>query len=243
MSEFYKTQQRDKNESEKTEQYYTSRPDEDWIEKIHDSIFAFFEACECHKYSNMSETDISDSVKDWLNNNEEYSVGFEGLKVQREAKNENRLLVGYYDLKFENSCWKNYYAIECKLMNESETQLKEYIYNPTKTKKNEPYPEGGAYRFLINKYAQNLTYGGMLGYVQKGDVQQIITNIKQRLTELEITLENGQKFGQLTDEKLLDERIQDKDYTFQSKHVRCDLNSNQIIAPIHLHHILFDFTK
>lgn len=242
MLEFHKNRiEKNKEKLREINRYFDSISDEDWIDMIHDSIFIFFETCKKHQYLNMSESDISNSIKNWLNKNEDFS--FQGLKAERESQNENRLLIGYYDLKFAHSFWKNYYAIECKLLDESETKLKEYIYNPDKKKKKHPYSDGGVYRFLINKYAQNLTYGGMLGYVQKGDVQQIITNIKERLTELEITLENGDKFGQPVNKELLTEKIQDKDYTFQSKHVRCDLNSNKIIKPIHLHHILFDFTK
>lgn len=230
----------DKKYLEQVRQNFESHPDEYWIGIIHNYLFDFFNQCNKTDFLSLGEKAITRIIREWLNSNDDFIY----FNVNREPENENELLIGQYDLKFDNKLiWENYYAIECKLMDETETQLKEYIYNPTKKKKGEPYPDGGVYRFLINKYAQNLTYGGMLGYVQKGDVQQIITTIKQRLTELEITLESGKKFGQLTDKKLLDEKIQDKDYTFQSKHVRCNLNSNQIIAPIHLHHILFDFTK
>ena len=207
--------------------------DDYWIAKIFDFLFSFYEKYPQKGLNKKSEKEITRIIRDWLKNNEEFVSS--SLVVESEAETEGTEQIGYNDLKFTRSFWKSkYFVIECKLLDESEILIKEYIYNSSKD-------DGGLYRFLINKYASNLDFGGMLGYVKKGNITSIIERIKRELSIFEHQSLIGIKFGNLIERQLLNERILGKEYTFQSKHTRFDIDTQKLISHIQIFHIFLDF--
>jgi hypothetical protein len=172
------------------------------------------------------EEEITDYIRRELQKNEDFSLN--GFIVNTEAQNQSEI-VGYYDLKFENSYWKNqYFVLECKPVNDTKTKRDDYI-------------NSGLYRFLINKYAENLPFGGMLGYIISHNSEDIIVNLKEQIKSLQLPIANS-CFGNLIDSYLLEMLVDKFQYSFQSNHTRVNTN-NQIIAPIHIFHLFFDLTK
>ncbi len=180
------------------------------------------------------EEEITDCIRRKLQNNEDFVL--EGFKINSEARNQDTV-VGYYDLKVENGDWLNqYFVLECKPIDTTKSKIDAYIHKTVKSQ-NE---DGGLYRFLINKYATNKPFGGMLGYVISGDPQKTIGCLKTKIQTFQIT-QGDLCFGNLQNSELLNAPIADFNYSFQSNHVR--IYEGQIIAPIHIFHLFFDFTQ
>lgn len=181
-----------------------------------------------------TEEEITDYVRRKLQDNEDFVL--EGFKVNSEARNQDKV-VGYYDLKFENGDWLNqYFVLECKPINTTKSKTDAYIHKAIKSQ-NE---DGGLYRFLINKYATNKPFGGMLGYIISSNPQQTIDGLKRKIQTFQIT-QGNLCFGNLQNSELLNVPITNFNYSFQSNHTR--IYEGQIIAPIHIFHLFFDFTQ
>ncbi|MDR1593837.1 MAG: hypothetical protein LBS43_05040 [Prevotellaceae bacterium] len=181
------------------------------------------------------EEDITDFIRRDIQKDEDFR--YSGFTVNTEARNQS-YEVGYYDLKFENPAyWQSkYFVFECKPIDLTSTKIKAYIYTQSKTKGQ----DGGLYRFFINKYAENLPFGGMLGYVTSNTPEEIITKLKSEIKSLQI--EGDINFGNLTDEYLLNMQINDFKHSFQSKHIRINQNK-EIITSIHIFHLFLDLTE
>jgi hypothetical protein len=184
---------------------------------------------------NKNEEEITDSICKNIRENEDFQ--YSGFTVNIDARNQSHK-VGYYDLKFENPAyWQGkYFVFECKPINLTAYRIREYLYKNTTTKK-----DGGLYRFLINKYAENLPFGGMLGYVISDTPEEVMTKLKTKIKSFQIT-EDEMLFGNLIDEHLLNMHIPDFNHSFQSKHRRINQNK-EIITPIHIFHLFLDLTK
>jgi len=160
----------------------------------------------------------------------------EGFKINSEARNQDKA-VGYYDLKFENGDWLNqYFVLECKPIDTTKTRADAYIHKIVKSQDE----DGGLFRFLINKYATNKPFGGMLGYIISGNPQQTIDSLKKKIQIFQIT-QGSLSFGNLQDSELLDTSIANFKYSFQSNHTR--VYEDQMIAPIHIFHLFYDLTQ
>lgn len=184
-----------------------------------------------------SEEEISDYIRRRLKNDEDFS--YSGLIVNAEARNQSSI-IGYYDLKFEHSYWRdNYFAVECKKIDATEAKSKEYIHKKI-YKKSSPSDDGGIYRFVINKYAENKPCGGMFGYVVDGTPSVVVEGLKNKITTF-CTTHNGLACGSTINAELLLSEINGFDYGFQSNHTR--VNDDQIISPIHLFHMFWDLTN
>lgn len=182
------------------------------------------------------EEDITDYIRRELQNNQDFAL--DGFLVNTEARN-NSNIVGYYDLKFEHSDWLNeYLVLECKPINSSKSKIDSYIHKTIKNK-GEETEDGGLYRFLINKYATDKPFGGMLGYIISDKPNAVITKLKNTLQSFQIS-KNDLCFGHLQNSELLETPIVNYDYSFQSNHVR--ICKDKIISPIHIFHIFFDLT-
>lgn len=180
------------------------------------------------------EEDITDYVRRELQCNEEFVL--EGFKVNSEARNQDTV-VGYYDLKIENGdWWSQYFVLECKPIDATKSKIDAYIHKVIKSQDE----DGGLYRFIINKYATNKPFGGMLGYIISGDPQETIDCLKRKIKTFQ--LKQGRLcFGNLQNSKLLNETITNFNYSFQSNHTR--IYKGQIIDPIHIFHLFFDLTR
>lgn len=60
----------------------------------------------------------------------------------------------------------NYYVLECKNLSTRQNLINEYIYVDTKD-------DGGIYRYFNGKYAQEQSFGGMIGFILRGEVKAI----------------------------------------------------------------------
>jgi hypothetical protein len=182
----------------------------------------------------QKEEDITDYIRRKLQDNENFSL--EGFKVNSEARNQDKV-IGYYDLKFEHSDWMNqYFVLECKPVNTTKSRVDAYIHKTTQIQ-NE---DGGLYRFLINKYATDKFFGGMLGYIISDTPDEVINSLKKKIQSFQIT--KGELcFGNIQNVQLLEMPVNNFTYSFQSNHVR--IRDNQVIEPIHIFHLFFDFTQ
>jgi hypothetical protein len=180
------------------------------------------------------EEEITDYVRRELQKNEDFVL--EGFKINSEARNQD-VVVGYYDLKFENGNWLNQYLVlECKPINMTKSKVDAYIHKNIKSQDE----DGGLYRFLINKYATDKPFGGMLGYIISGDPQQVIERLKSKIRTFQIT-QKGLSFGNLQNGELLDTPIANFNYSFQSDHTR--ISKGQLIDSVHIFHLFFDLTQ
>lgn len=215
--------------------------DDKWKEAILMYINKFFSSLSRSDklvLSAKNEKFNKEYIRDWLMKSREFTVNHL-LRVNLEPQNYSSHL-GYYDIKFESSLWNKYFVFECKCLNNSEHSIIEYVYNPTKKKYNSKlsYSDGGVYRFIINKYAYNIPFGGMIGFIQKGHKEAIKNRIIKKLEELHL------KIDHITYANLLENGIF---YTphlndFNSSHYRFDIKENKTCDPITIHHVLLDFT-
>jgi hypothetical protein len=216
----------------------SSFSDMDFINEIFDYLFGTFDNLSVSekKYLKIKqETEITDCIRRKLQNNSDFDRN--GYKVDIEAQNQSTT-IGYYDLKFQHSDWVGkYFVFECKPVDLTKSRIDAYIHKASKTKDE----DGGLYRFLINKYAENLPFGGMLGYVISNTSEEISNKLKSKIKSFQIT-ERTTIFGTLTDEQLLDSPIINFKHSFQSKHIRINQSKEQI-SPIHIFHLFLDLTE
>lgn len=223
------------------EQIGLSRDEEKWKFLVFKFLFKFYNENAYHKhyFSNKSEMEIKEYIRNWLNSDIEFRSA---LIINLELKSEGTDQEGYDDIKFQSNLWnvgRSFFVFECKLMDESETKTKEYTYRSATQSKE---ADGGLYRFLINKYAANKEFGGMIGFVVKGKINNVIRNVKNRISELKIT-ENSLEFGQLTEPEILNKTIAGNRETFLSEHIRWDKDTNNMISPVLIYHIFFDMAN
>lgn len=185
------------------------------------------------KLKHNKEEEITDYIRRALQKNQTFAL--EGFIVNSEARNQDKV-VGYYDLKFEHSNWLDqYFVLECKPIDTTKKRMDAYIHQTVKNKKD----DGGLYRFLINKYATNKAFGGMLGYIISNKPEDVISNLKTKISSFQL-VEKDVAFGSLTDPQLLETPIPKFKYSFQSNHTRIYKNRN--ISSIHIFHLFMDFT-
>jgi len=151
-----------------------------------------------------------------------------GIILNLETSSEN--FEGFYDLKFQHSDWNKYFVFEAKNLGKIKstkhsTMLNEYVYSKHKE-------DGGMHRFMIKKYAYEINFGGMLGFVVgtiEGDIIKDLTNKIQSVYSENIN-------GKLINEKIKLNSIAKNRNTFTSFHSR---NGEKFS----LYHILMDFNK
>ena len=89
--------------------------------------------------------------------------------------------------------------------------------------------DGGVYRYFNGKYAQNIDFGGMIGFVLGGDILDLKNKLYERLkNKFDITPE-----GDLI--QITDNSIEGNNFTFNSTHKRFG-------KEFLIHHLLFDFS-
>lgn len=236
-SNLEENKEKDENLFKITEQGRKLFDDAEWLSKIFEIIKKTFEELTLKEKQSLTK------------NKEKYITKYIGTKIIRnkhfegigftlnyEARNESLTQEGYYDMKFQHSFWKNkYLVIECKILDSSPKRINNYVY--VKYKEEE---DGGLYRFLIDKYATGLEFGGMLGYIINDNPEQIISTLKDKIIKLKLKNE-GKNFGEIIDENLLRKTVCDFPNSFQSNHTR--INKKQSNNSIHIYHLFFDFTK
>ncbi len=226
--------------------YNFSEPvdDEKWINFILNYLIVFYNK---HKrraeFQNKSENQITEAIYFWLKQNEKNKKFNRNVVVNLQTRSNNPEIEGYYDFKFEPRKWMEndpHFAVENKLLKNTETSFKEYTYFPNKpkgTKENRTYfDDGGMFRFLSNKYAKEQDFGGMIGFIKKGNIEEIQKNLKNKIIDLKIPNKNN-FYGELIDDNLLKMKIQNFDNSLQTNHIRKDGTK------IHILHLLFNFDE
>lgn len=218
-----------------------SHPSDDiaWIDFIWDYIIKFYNSFEDKaNFIKKSENEITEDLYFWLINTKRFN---KYVCTNSQPRTDNTQVEGYYDLKFQSNFWREndiYYAIENKILDGSSTSIKEYTYSPNKSKgKGENktyYDDGGMYRFLSNKYAENMSYGGMLAFIKKDNVAEILDKVKEKIRELDIP-NNNKYYGKLLNSHTLNIKIQGFEYSFITNHTRKNKTN------IELRHLCFVF--
>jgi len=189
------------------------------------------------KKKQKERSDIEETIKKyigkWLKNNQQFDL--HEFVVNREPSSEEG---GFYDFKIEHSQWrKKYFAFECKNLYKSFISINSYVYYRFK-KDGVLREDGGVYRYMINRYAKDLDFGGMIGFVIAGDSNLIMEKIIQKMHD---TFDNND-IGQLTDKRIIRNSIENNSNTFDSIHLR--LEENRMKKRIFtLHHIIMAFTS
>jgi len=169
------------------------------------------------------ERRIARFIRIKLREDKDFSFSF---IVSGEATNDEEV-EGYYDILINTPNWNSDgFCFECKNLDNRQDSVNKYIvYNQGHSKY-----DGGVYRYFNGKYAQNVNFGGMIGFVIKGEVLNIRDKILKKLKEkFDITPE-----GDLLTIK--PNSIAENDFTFDSYHKR---SGSEFV----IHHLLFNFSQ
>ena len=181
------------------------------------------------------EKAIAKYIRNKLNRNRKFNLHFDAFG---ENSNDDSDIEGYYDITISNTYWvrengsKVRFHFECKNLDNSQNLINKYVnYNTYKKDENENCKyDGGVLRFFNGKYAQDQDFGGMIGFVLKGDLLEQKSKIFLKMNEKFHTTPNGDLI-----EPIMDNSIEGNNFTFDTIHNR--YNRNFI-----LHHLLFDFS-
>ena len=160
-------------------------------------------------------------VKKYLRKNKgKFEIGYLGFEIESGEIDGEFETKGFIDIKVLNPGKKDllnedeYYALECK-------RLDGY------SKKNRLYIQEGIYRFIIEKYARDMPLAGMIGFIQNGEIVDIVLDINNKIDE-----ENDFLIGKLLKEDIID----GCDYLYSSDNTREYSNEK-----IKIYHIMMDF--
>ncbi|HLP59587.1 MAG TPA: hypothetical protein VK186_12185 [Candidatus Deferrimicrobium sp.] len=188
-------------------------------------IITAIQAEKSKKRSNIEDV-IKKKIKKWLKNDQRFDM--HDFIINREPSADGNV-DGFYDLKFEHSQWKHkYFAFECKNLDRTETSIKEYVYNKTSD-------DGGVYRYFTCKYAAELDFGGMIGFILEGNESDIISKI---IAKLHKTFDDNE-IGKLAEKGIIENSIAGNPNTFDSIHLRRQ-QDNRKNQKFKLHHIVFE---
>jgi hypothetical protein len=209
-----------------------------WINLVHYHLLKFYTAhnpselksyiiINSHKSKRKHiEDNIKDYIKYWF---EKYDklIFRQGIVLNLEPKVKYNN-VGFYDLKFQHSDWVNleteklkYYCFECKNLYSKKNYIDEYVLNSAKD-------DGGVFRYFNGKYAQEQSFGGLLGFILDDNIDVIKKNIIDKLR----TTFTLSKDGTLMKDGIIMNSIENNSFTFDSLHMRNG-------ETFRLHHFLF----
>ena len=174
------------------------------------------------KSSPRTERAIAKFIRVKLNADRKFGYHF---KTSGEETNDEDV-EGNYDITIHSTNWKSRdFHFECKNLDKSQDLINKYVcYN-----RGHSVFDGGVYRYFNGKYAQNLNFGGMIGFVLEGNLLEIKSKITKKLTDKFDVAPNGDLIS------VKDNSIEGNKFTFDSNHKR--KNKEFLI-----HHLLFDFT-
>ena len=190
---------------------------------------------ELKKGNSQIEELIKNDIYKWYKEEKKSNkqIGILGFILNLEPKSDS--LTGFYDFKFQHSEWDKYFVFEAKNLGEiksrkQSTLINEYVYVKTKDRE-----DGGMYRYMTSKYACELNFGGMLGFVV-GKNQDLINKLTDKIQSVYDNL----NIGKLTGEKIVFSSIENNKNTFETTHIR-ENNLTGAKDIFSLHHIIFDF--
>lgn len=181
-----------------------------------------------------NENAISNSIYHWLKNDRKFN-SFE-FSVNREPRTDGDQ-EGFIDLKFQHSQWGNgnkHFLFEAKNLDGSSNLVNEYVYTNKKIKGS--YVEnGGIFRFMTGKYAHDMEFGGMIGYVIKKCDYNIINLLVDKIEDIYRNNETGKLIGEIERNSICD-----NENTFSTFHKRGVTSNNSNIT---LYHIIMNFAN
>jgi hypothetical protein len=175
------------------------------------------------------EREIAKFVRIKLNANKAFGIHFYAFGENTNDED----VEGNYDITIHSTNWKNKnFHFECKNLDGSQDLTDKYVYCNTykKDSSGQNIFDGGVLRYFNGKYAQSLSFGGMIGFILNGDSNRIKTEILKKLNEKFLISPEGDLIS------TKDNSIEENPFTFDSLHSR--LNTEFTI-----HHLLFDFAK
>jgi hypothetical protein len=211
--------------------------DDIWISYVNHIILRYYKEVNINEIKDIiklelgkPQANIEDKIKEhiysWVNNDKR--IGLWEFILNLEAKSD--CFKGFYDLKFQHSNWDKYFVFEAKNLGkikttESSTLINEYVYVKTKNKE-----DGGMYRFMTKKYACEINFGGMLGFVVGKTKGDIIDDLIKKIKSVYNNIVNGKLNG----EKVNLNSINGNKNTYTTFHLR----NREIFC---LYHIIMDF--
>ncbi|QMU64720.1 MAG: hypothetical protein GKR88_10760 [Flavobacteriaceae bacterium] len=206
--------------------------DEFWKNEIFHHLLAFYQNYDTKELKDKierekkkkhprTEREIAKFIRVKLNGDRQFGYMF---KVFGESTNDEDV-EGNYDIIVHSTNWKSKdFHFECKNLDNSQDLVNKYVaYN-----KGHSIFDGGVYRYFNGKYAQNLNFGGMIGFVLEGNISEIKNKILKKLEDKFDITPKGDLLS------VADNSIEENKFTFDSKHER--KNKSFLI-----HHLLFDF--
>ncbi len=214
--------------------------DKSWLDFILAYLIEFYNSQDDKiNFADKSENQITEIIYFWLNNKKNFR---RKIVVNSQPRTDNTDIEGYYDLKFQSPLWREndiHFAVENKILQNTNTSIKEYTYYPNKSKgtgeNKKYYDDGGMFRFLSNKYAKNQSFGGMLAFIKDNNITEIETKLKYKIKELKI-FDDKVIYGQLANNNSINTTIQNFDNSFRTNHIRKNGTS------IDLYHLFFVFS-
>lgn len=179
------------------------------------------------------ENAISNSIRRWLMNDRKFN-SFE-FSVNREPRTDGDQ-EGFIDLKFQHSQWGNgnkHFSFEAKNLDGSSKLVNEYVYTNKKIK-GTFVENGGIFRFMSGKYAHNMEFGGMIGYVIKKYDNNVINILLNKIEDVYRSNKPGKLLG------IEKNSINDNENTFNTIHKRSKTTNESKFT---LYHIIMDFCR
>ncbi len=137
--------------------------------------------------------------------------------INREAQEGFYSEIGYSDIKIDIAASGRYFAFECKRLDDK----------TGKSSLQQKYIDDGLDRFIAEKYAKEEDFGGMIGFVVTGEIENIVLDMKGKVKNHCFVHSYG---------FLLNKFCDNCRTSFQSKHVR-----KNSLGDIHIYHLFLDF--
>lgn len=216
-----------------------------WKNLVFNHLLSFYKNCNIIEIQRIiqkekekkskPENGIAIYLRNYLSKCPKFNI--HGFRVVGGKCNDKEIF-GIYDISIEHSYWVNEeflpvsFDFECKNLDSSQDLINKYVnYNTYEKDSNGNCKfDGGVLRYFNGKYAQDQDFGGMIGFVLKGDLSEQKNKILLKLKDKFNTSPDGDLI-----EPIMDNSIEGNHFTFDSIHNR----NNKVFI---LHHLLFDFS-
>lgn len=187
---------------------------------------------ELEKQYSQIEKVLKEHIYKWYKRKKRTSkIDIWGVILNLEPSSEN--FDGFYDLKFQHSDWSKYFIFEAKNLGEVKSRKKSALVNEYVYVQKNDKEDGGMHRFMTKKYANEINFGGMLGFVIGESNGDIISDLTRKIRLVYESNINGKLVG----DKIILNSIGNEN-TFTSIHSRSNDLDN-----FYLYHVVMDFTK
>ncbi|NGF75257.1 hypothetical protein G5B10_05155 [Fluviicola sp. SGL-29] len=218
----------------KNTDYLKTLDDEYWKNWVFYYLLDFYKNYDCADLKSKIEEEkknkpariervIAKFLRKKLNENRDFDSHFTAIGENTNDED----VEGNYDVTIHSTNWKNKnFHFECKNLDGTKEYIDKYVCHH----QGKGVYDGGVLRYFNGKYAQNLTFGGMIGFILDGDSNNIKTEILKKLNEKFLISPEGDLIS------TKDNSIEENPFTFDSLHSRQNTEFT-------IHHLLFDFAK